>query len=374
MVKLRSRMATASPADRVVPPALVVCVKRLSRKKLVLIGTAAAVALLELVLLLGPFGLRYGVAVGGILAAALALYVIRALRRIGKRTAQAVLSLRNLQRRLKQHEAHLDGAAAALSNLVSQDRFELVAVLDAQAKAVEAVSSQLSDVRERLNTLATRTPRQLTQADRANFAQIEALLELRDLVPRRAPMPPTRGFPAAPTSLLNLVHTVLERKPGLVVECGSGASSIWVGYALERLGGGRCIALEHDLEFAQATREMVERHGLSGFVEVRDAPLRAVDVDGETFQWYDPEALRDVRDADLVFVDGPPGFTGPLARFPAVPVLKPLLSAQGAVVILDDAGRPEEQAAQQRWCEDFGATVIASSTVESGWTSLSVPA
>jgi hypothetical protein len=57
-----------------------------------------------------------------------------------------------------------------------------------------------------------------------------------------------------------------------------------------------------------------------------------------------------------------------------VPVLNPLLSAHGAVVILDDAGRPEEQAAQQRWCEDFGATVIASSTVESGWTSLSVPA
>lgn len=353
--------------------------KRLSRKKLVLLG-AASVAVLELVLLLGPFDLRYGVAVGGLLAAALALYVVRALRRVGKRTAQIVKSLRTMQRRLKQHEAYLDGAAAALGNLVSQDRFELVGVLDAQAKAVEAVSGQLSEVRERLDTLSTldtlarRIPKQLTLADRANFAQVEALLELRDLVPRRAPMPPTRGFPAAPTSLLNLVQTVLERKPGLVVECGSGASSVWVGYALERLGAGRCIALEHDPEFAQETREMVERHGLSGFVEVRDAPLRDVDVDGETFQWYDPEALHDVRDADVVFVDGPPGFTGPLARFPAVPVLKPLVSAQGAVVILDDAGRPEEQAAQQRWCDDFGATVIASSTVESGWTSLSVPA
>jgi predicted O-methyltransferase YrrM len=264
---------------------------------------------------------------------------------------------------------------------------------------VEAVSSELSDVKQRLtktaatsdlgalaksadldrvtksvNDVVKRTPRLLTQADRANFAQVEALLELRDLLPRRAPMPPTRGFPAAPTTLLYLVQTVLDRRPGLVVECGSGVSSVWIGYALERLGAGRCITLEHDPEFAQLTREALSKHGLSDVVEVRDAPLRATELASETFQWYDVDALHDVRDAELVFVDGPPGFTGPLARFPAVPVLKPLLSTTGAIVILDDAGRGEEQAVQQRWCEEFDATVVHHSSVESGLAALSVSA
>ncbi len=375
----------------------------LKNKRLVL-AVAATAVLVTAVLLLGPFDLRFGVAALAVLGAAVAAYLVRGVRRIGRRTATSVRNLRNLQNSLttvqqlvRDHETHLEGTVASLTALASQDRFELIGVLEAQTKAVEAVSTQLSDlerhvakVEREVGTTATandlkrlaksaargeeRHARLLTQADRANFAQVEALLELRDLLPRRAPMPPTRGFPAAPTTLLHLVQTVLERRPGLVVECGSGVSSVWVGYALERLGAGRCIALEHDPEFAQQTRDAVARHGLSGIVEVRDAPLRPIDVAGETFQWYDREALHDIRDADVVFVDGPPGFTGPLARFPAVPVLKPLLNPAGAVVVLDDAGRPEEQAIQQRWCEEFGATVLHESTVESGMTALSVPA
>ena len=60
---------------------------------------------------------------------------------------------------------------------------------------------------------------------------------------------------------------------------------------------------------------------------------------------------------DLVFVDGPPGTTGPLARYPALPVLRDRC-APGARFILDDAARPDERTIINRWTREHGATVV----------------
>jgi predicted O-methyltransferase YrrM len=360
-------------------------VKRLSKKQMVPAGGAlAGVAVLALIIaLLEP---SYGLAVLAVLGAVVAAYLVRGVRRTARSSASSLRSYRAIEKKLREHETHLEGTVASLSALVSQDRFELVAALEAQAKAVHAVSDQVANVREELRTavptgsfhrlgeqlggLGTEARRMVDRAERSNYAQIEALLELRELLPRRAPMPPMRGWPAAPTTILRLVEAVLHRRPALVVECGSGASSLWIGYALEKIGSGRCIALEHEPEFAQNTRDALERHGLTAVVEVRDAPLRPVDIAGETFDWYDVEALRDVQDIGVVFVDGPPKATGPLARFPALPVLEPMLSPRGAVILMDDADRAAEKAAVQRWCDDYDASINGSSTVEAGWTEL----
>jgi hypothetical protein len=60
------------------------------------------------------------------------------------------------------------------------------------------------------------------------------------------------------------------------------------------------------------------------------------------------DAFRDINEIDLLLVDGPPGSLGEMARYPALHALENQL-APNAVVILDDAGRPDEQGIVRRW-------------------------
>lgn len=196
--------------------------------------------------------------------------------------------------------------------------------------------------------------------------QVEALMDLYALVSPRASMPSTQGWAAAPTTMQALVRTVLERSPSTVVECGSGSSSVWLGYALQRSGQGRCVSLEHDAAYAEATRALLRSHGLEDVVEVRLAPLTTVRVGDESYLWYDPAALADLHDVGVVFVDGPPGGVGPLARFPALPLLEDHC-ADDAVFLLDDTSRPEESMVHDRWTAEHGAQHVGESTSGTGW-------
>lgn len=184
--------------------------------------------------------------------------------------------------------------------------------------------------------------------------EMEALIDLRALIPARTTMPSTQGWAASPLTVSTLVREVLDTRPSLVVEAGSGGSSVWVGYCLERNGSGRCITLDHDAEYAAKTRADIERHGLTDYVDVVHCPLIAVDLAGQTFLWYDLSKVEGLDGIDLVFVDGPPGTTGPLARYPALPLLRDRC-APGARFILDDAARPDEKAIVHRWTREHGA-------------------
>jgi predicted O-methyltransferase YrrM len=193
--------------------------------------------------------------------------------------------------------------------------------------------------------------RQLTAADRnarQHYAQLEALGDLRHLFAPRAPMPAGRGWAASPDVIHTLVELIWARRPRLVVECGSGASSVWLGYALEKVGEGALVALEHDERFAASARDLIRAHGLDGVVDVRLAPLRPWSAGEKPVPWYDTTVLDDLDGIGMVFVDGPPGSLGPLARYPALPVLLPLCTSHAAFV-LDDTARTDEQAISNRW-------------------------
>jgi predicted O-methyltransferase YrrM len=186
---------------------------------------------------------------------------------------------------------------------------------------------------------------------RAQSREIEAMFQLFQEFTPRAPMPSSGDFALNPTDLLELLHLIRTRQPRLVVELGSGTSTVWLGYALEKIGA-RLISLDHDSDYAARTREMLDAHGLTGVAEVRVAPLSELTTDGRTYQWYDVEQLADLRGIDLLLIDGPPAATGPDARFPALHVLESRLAAT-ATVVLDDVNRPDEQEAVRRWTESI---------------------
>lgn len=225
---------------------------------------------------------------------------------------------------------------------------------------------------KRLSTTAQGQRGAISRTQTQTLVQVESLLDLYSLVTPRTSMPSTQGWATAPSTMQALVRTVLDRKPATVVECGSGSSSVWIGYALQRNGHGRCIALEHDARYAEASRALVRSHGLEHVVDVRLAPLKEVTVGTETHLWYDTQALADLSDIGLAFVDGPPGTVGPLSRFPALPVMSKHC-APDAVFILDDAARPDEQEILRRWIADYDGVPLEQGHGGTGWRSIGLP-
>jgi len=179
------------------------------------------------------------------------------------------------------------------------------------------------------------------------YQQLEALDWLRAELQLARPLPPARGWAAAPDALAELVRLIDRVRPAQVVELGSGVSTIVIARRLQQQGQGRLVALDHLPTFAAQTRAELARQGLAEVATVVDAPLVEVRLDAETWRWYTlgPDVPAHI---DALFVDGPPSTLGPLARYPAMPLLRHRL-VPGAIVFLDDGDRPDEQEIVRRW-------------------------
>jgi len=217
------------------------------------------------------------------------------------------------------------------------------------------------DLAGRIGNLATQGTRTFetvrrVEADtrkelKQTFRQLEALQNLNAVLPTSDVLPATRGWAASPDLLLALVDLVITERPSLIVECGSGASTLWLALALRRFGiDGRIIALDHDPVFAGKTRDFLARHDVLDLAEVRDAPLESFSLDGETYSWYARTAWEDLAGIDLLFVDGPPAATGHQARYPALPLLNKSLSPI-TTIVLDDLIVPDMREVLPRWLD-----------------------
>ena len=175
----------------------------------------------------------------------------------------------------------------------------------------------------------------------------EASFALYHVLQPVAPLPLLHQYALAPDSALLLHKLVRERHPEVVVETGSGASTLVIAYTLKALGKGRLISLELNEDYARRTREEVERHGLGAYVTVVQAPLKDVVVDGTHYRWHDMSALENVPTIDVVFDDGPPLYLGPSLRYAALPLLQPKLAPDAAYCINFVAA--EERRTVARW-------------------------
>jgi predicted O-methyltransferase YrrM len=196
---------------------------------------------------------------------------------------------------------------------------------------------------------------------RQTFAQLEALQNLSEVLPPVDLLPPTRGWAASPDLLMVLVDLVITKRPALVVECGSGASTLWMALAMRRFDiDGRIVSLEHDPDFGAKTRDFLARHHVLDLVEIRDAPLEPFSLDGENYSWYAKRAWEDLKGIDLLFVDGPPAATGHRARYPGLPLLGDSLSPD-ATIVLDDLIVPDMQEVLRLWLDaypDFASEIL----------------
>jgi len=181
--------------------------------------------------------------------------------------------------------------------------------------------------------------------------QLQYLENLKRRLKLSGDIPITRGWAASPDFLVHVFDTIAENKPKVVVEASSGSSTVVIARALELNGRGHVYSLESNPIWAEETRRQLAKNDLGRWGTVLDAPLLKQKAESEEVIWYDATKIpKEIARIDLLVIDGPPIDTAPLARYPALPLMQPLLGP-GSRIILDDAGRTPEQVAVKRWKE-----------------------
>lgn len=175
------------------------------------------------------------------------------------------------------------------------------------------------------------------------------IVNLFSMVPIKSGIPPLGLWTASADLLVELVDRLVQERPAVAIEGGSGVSTVVMALAVREHGlPTKVIALEHNPEWAEHTRRMLERHGVADLAEVRVAPLAPTSLADHETPWYAESAVADLSEIGLVLVDGPPEGTGPRARYPMVPLLKDKL-AQRCTILVDDTAREGDADVVERW-------------------------
>ena len=222
--------------------------------------------------------------------------------------------------------------------------------------SIKALSATVKAASNDASRRAAKTSNQLRSLEYEPVVDAQAVLQLLALVSPRAAMPALGGWAMDARTQLELGYVLLHNRPELVVELGSGASTIWSGYLMQSYGG-RLVSFDHEPKYAALTAEAVRRHGLADVVELRHAPLEPTEIGDRAYLWYELSAFDDLDGIDLLVVDGPPDSGGLQARMPAFWMLQKRL-ADRALVVLDDTIRAGEQAIVAAWTAENELTVV----------------
>ncbi len=182
----------------------------------------------------------------------------------------------------------------------------------------------------------------------------QAIQSIYTFITPRYPLPSMSRWTAYPDLAETIVRECMINKPKLVVELGSGISTLITAYALEQHGenDAHIISLDHSQEYTQKTQDLLNVHELETKAQVLYSPLETTQVGNKTYSWYNIDRLTTKNTIDLLIVDGPPVKTNQLARYPALSLLFSKLSKE-CIIILDDAARPSEQQAVSQWLREF---------------------
>lgn len=164
------------------------------------------------------------------------------------------------------------------------------------------------------------------------------------------------NFSISPDAACILIQELMFIKPKIVVECGSGDSTILIAHCLKEMGSGKVYSLEHHKKWADHTRDMINALKLKEYCKVIDAPLEKIEIDGQAWDWYSGYDLEIGKETiDFLFIDGPSsqkeGDEAP--RYPAIPVFYSQFK-KGARIILDDAKRFGEERYVEQWKKNYG--------------------
>jgi len=239
--------------------------------------------------------------------------------------------------------------------------------------------------------------------------QIESFIGINTYLERGELMPSLHGWPISADFAFYLISLIEANDYDLIVEFGSGASTVLMATALsrhmQRQPSGesvglaahtyapacegafqdshhemtnevdaahqisklnareflpRIVSFEHNRKYFDETMSKLRQRGVAEVVELEHTPLREyMTAEGEAWLYYGCQEkitalealLAGKRAKVLVLVDGPPGATQKHARYPALPIVLQHLAAHKLDFLLDDYNRQEEQEIVNRWTE-----------------------
>lgn len=283
-------------------------------------------------------------------------------------------SIDGLTERSRVHAQSLSSEISSLERALKSSTFEVGDLIEASRKDLAEqirVFTQgiLEEVAE--NRLQAQRSHRTQERHLDHVSQeIQGLVGLYSSLKPQRPYPQFGGWALSADAARRLVTTVFSRSPNLIVDIGSGVSTLLEAQTLAHLNkGGRVIALDHDPEWAQVTRELLREHGVDHLASVVTAPLVRYTINGNNYQWYDLSEVDFDEPIDLLFIDGPPKAVGPLARYPALPLLEPHLSSR-AIILLDDARRPDEKESIRLWLHQYPGWSLTIHSDEKGTAEL----
>jgi predicted O-methyltransferase YrrM len=204
--------------------------------------------------------------------------------------------------------------------------------------------------------------------------QIEAFLGVQNyLATGELPTLSTEkhSWPVSPDFALYLIELLETRDYDLIIEFGSGVSTVLISKTLAKTSVRRkdrppakLMSFEHLEEYHAQTLSSLKQAGLANTVHLELAPLESyLAANGNTYPYYAcHEALARLRNAHsaaglriLVVVDGPPKATGKHARYPAAPAVLSHFDDAHIDFLLDDFIRDDEKEIAQLWQDEFKA-------------------
>ena len=143
-------------------------------------------------------------------------------------------------------------------------------------------------LQEQLDALSEYMRKELS----AKFKQTEALMTLYAVLQIKHPLPSMTGMAITPDFARILTDKILELKPDIIVETGSGVSTLIAAYACQKNDSGKIYSLEHHGYFAAESVKNIQLHGLEKFAEIIYAPLQPVTINKKKWFWYDSNEIK----------------------------------------------------------------------------------
>lgn len=204
------------------------------------------------------------------------------------------------------------------------------------------------------------------------YRQIESLFSIFSLLKISRPLPFLRKWAISPDFATVIMSLFYEKKPQLIVELGSGSSTLISAYCLQEIGSGKIISYAQGKDYAKITNPNIAKHGSQDFAEVIYTPMKEVKINNEKWLWYDEKVFKELQNIDILIVDGPVQTEQKqeLMRYPALPILDEHLN-NNSVVVLDDAGRNNEKRIAELWVKEFDGFKVENISTEKGTIILS---
>lgn len=237
------------------------------------------------------------------------------------------------------------------------------------------VASSLEKFTDQYKNLAsqvTKSVKSITESSHNDAHQLGNLIGIHNyLIHGEQPLS-FRGWPISPDLGLVLMDLLFRNKYDLIIEFGSGSSTVLLAKIVSRLrqsdsqeslgDSPKIVSFEHLSKFHKKTMSMVEKSGLAHFAQVYLTPLVVYEErEGAAFSFYDcQKILSEIAENSnlgensriLVLVDGPPEATNVMARLPALDTLRRYFPLSCIELILDDYRRADEQAIVENWKSD----------------------